>query len=166
MGVLRMVGRRPAYVALGCLSFAGLALFYLWSSQVLSVGADGVSVLVEPWFIVAALLMSALFGMLVPLQIFSFRRVTTLATEAGGTAFGAVVGATSMTCCAPVLLPSILSLLGFSGVTILGVNATLGRFWLPLATLSVILLTAVLVSTIRSLGRACNMDSRPGIAPR
>jgi hypothetical protein len=46
------------------------------------------------------------------------------------------------------------------------VNTTLSRFWLPLATLSVILFTAALVSTVRSVGRACSLDSRPRIAPR
>jgi hypothetical protein len=161
MIVLRTVGRQPPYLALGFTSFAALVLLNLWSSQVLVIGKQSVSVFVEPLFIIAALLMSLLFGVLVPLEIYAFRTASALAAQTGGTALGALVGVASMTCCAPVLLPSVLSLLGFSGVTILGLNATLNRFWVPLATLSIILLIYSLVATIRSLEAPCRLGSRP-----
>src|SRR4051812_29951936 len=103
MLALRTVGRRPAYVALGCGCFVGLAIFYLWSSQVLIVHARGVSLFIEPLFMAAALVMSVLFGLLVPLQLYAFRTTRALIAQSGGTALGALLGATSMTCCAPVL---------------------------------------------------------------
>lgn len=161
MIVLRTVGGQPVYLALGAVSFTILLLLNLWSSQVLVMGAQGVSLFVEPLFMIAALLMSLLFGALVPLEVYAFRIASALAVQTGGTALGALIGAASMTCCAPVLLPSVLSLLGFSGVTILGLNATLNRFWVPLATLSIILLSYSLVSTIRSLEAPCRLGSRP-----
>jgi hypothetical protein len=158
MALVRLVARRPGYLTLGLASFVELALLYLWSSQVLSVGAHGVSLFIQPPFVAAALLMSFLFGLVVPLQVYAFR-LATVSAGTGRTALGAILGASSMTCCAPVLLPSVLSLIGFSGVTILSVNAILSRFWAPLATLSVILLIWALISVVRSLGRTCTLDA-------
>jgi hypothetical protein len=158
MDALRLVFRNPYYVALGLASFLALAVLYLWESQVLIIGADGISWFVEPSFVAAALIMSLLFGLLLPLQLHAFRLAAASARQTGGTALGVLVGTASMTCCAPVLLPSILALLGFSGTAILGINGVLHRYWLPLATIGVVLLTYSLYSVIDSLTLACTVQ--------
>ncbi len=164
MAAVRTVVGQPAYVALGALSFIALTLLYLWSSQVLIVNAGGISLLVEPSFVVAAIVMSSIFGVLIPLQAYAVRRAKILTAQTGGTALGALLGMTSMSCCAPVLLPSFLSLLGFSGVTILSVNLQVHRFWLPLATVSTVLLAFSLLSTVRSLEETCRVDPGRSVA--
>ncbi len=157
MDVLGLVYRRPSYLLLAGGLFVVASIFYLWSSQVLLISNGSVSFLVEPPFIGAALLLALLFSLTLPLQIYAVRLAAAPAGGTGGTVLGALLGTASMTCCAPVLLPSLLSLLGFSGTTILGVNGALHRYWLPLATLGIILLAYSLVSGLQSLHRECSL---------
>lgn len=157
MTAVRLVYGRPGNILFGLIAFAVMGTFYLWSSQVLAFSGHGVSVLVAPTFIAAAAIMALLFGFLLPLEVYAFRLAVSTTTQTGGTVLGAIAGTTSMTCCAPVILPSVLSLLGFSGTSILGINSTLNRYWVPLATISVILLTYAIMSVIRSLNLECEL---------
>lgn len=158
MGALDIVYRQPRYVVLAAVLFSVMAIFYLWSSQVLLIANGSVSFLVEPPFIAAALVLAALFALTLPMQVYAVRLAAASAPQTGGTVLGAVLGTASMTCCAPVLLPSLLSLLGFSGTTILGINGVLHRYWLPLATLGIILLAYSFVSVVQGLNRECALE--------
>jgi hypothetical protein len=157
MDALRLVFRDARYMALGIGAAFALAVLYLWESQVLIIGSHGISWFVEPAFIAAALLLALLFGLLLPLHIYAFKLAAASAGQTGGTVLGVVLGTASMTCCAPVLLPSLLSLLGFSGTAILGVNGFLHRFWVPLATIGVVFLSYSLYSAIDALNLECRI---------
>ncbi|GAC1468812.1 MAG: hypothetical protein PVSMB7_17240 [Chloroflexota bacterium] len=165
MIALPLVYRNLWNVVLGLIAFVAMAGFYLWSSQVLIIGRHGVTVVMQAQFVAAALIMALLFGLLVPVLVYAARLAAASATQTGGTVFGAVLGTMSMTCCAPILLPALLSLLGFSGTTILGLNETLNRFWLPLATISIILLSYSLVSVVRSLELVCAVNPAARVTP-
>jgi hypothetical protein len=162
MAALRLVYRNPLNVLLALVAFVVMAAFYLWSSQVLVVSRHGVSFLLQMQYVAAALIMALLFGLVVPLMVYAARLAAATASQAGGTALGAIFGMVSMTCCAPVILPAILSLLGFSGTTILGLNETVNRFWMPLAVAGIILLTYSLVSVVQSLDLECSLNSSTG----
>lgn len=138
--------------------FVLMATFYLWSSQVLLIANGSVSFLVEPPFIGTALLLAFLFGVTVPMQIYAIRLAASSAQQTSGTVLGAVLGTASMTCCAPVIVPSLLSLLGFSGTTILGINGVLHRYWLPLAALGIILLAYSFFSVLQGMTRECALE--------
>jgi hypothetical protein len=159
MAALALVYRRPGNVLLALIASAVTAIFYLWSSQVLVFSRHGVSFLVQWEFIAAALILALLFGLELPLLVHATRLAVATASQAGGSALGAIIGTASMTCCAPVILPSILSFLGFSGTAILSVNLTLNRFWLPLAVAGIILLAYSLISVIQSLDLECRLSS-------
>src|SRR5947209_673831 len=159
MVAFRLVYSRPWNALLALVAGVAMALFYLWSSQVLVVSGHGVSFLVERRFIAAALILALLFGLVVPLLVYAARLAAASASQAGGTALGAIFGTASMTCCAPVILPAILSLLGFSGTTILRVNQTVNRFWLPLAVAGIILLAYSLISVVQSLDLECRLSN-------
>lgn len=161
MRVFSLVFRGLAYLALGAVSFLSMLVLLLGSSQVLTINGRGVQVFMDLRFVVAACVIALLFALLLPLQVYAFRTAAT-ATGTGGTILGALVGTASMSCCAPVLLPSLLALLGFSGATILSFNLAVERFWLPLATVSVILLAYSLLSVTSSLEPACHV-AREGI---
>lgn len=165
MAAIRLVYHIPWNVFSALVAFAAMAVLYLWSSQVLVISRGGVSVLPEPRFIAAALIMAALFGLLVPLLVYAGRLAAASTSQAGGTALGAILGTVSMTCCAPVLLPAILSLVGFSGTAILQLNQTLNRFWMPLAVAGIILLSYSLVSVIRSLDLECSLKGLHDMPP-
>jgi hypothetical protein len=149
-------------VLLALVAFVVMAAFYLWSSQVLVVSRHGVSFLLQTQFVAAALIMGLLFGLVVPLLVYAARLAAATASQAGGTALGAIFGMVSMTCCAPVILPAILSLLGFSGTTILSLNQTVNRFWMPLAVAGIILLSYSLVSVVQSLDLECKLNNSTG----
>ena len=165
MTALRLVYRSAWNGLLALVAFVVMAVFYLWSSQVLVVSRHGISFLVQTQFVGAALIMALLFGLVVPLLVYAVRLATASAAQTGGTALGALFGTASMTCCAPVILPSILSLLGFSGTTILRLNLTLNRFWMPLAVAGIILLTYSLASAVQSLNLECSPNSSTSVPP-
>jgi hypothetical protein len=72
---------------------------------------------------------------------------------------GVLIGTASMSCCAPVILPTLLSLVGFSGTAILSVNLTIHRFFVPLALLAALLLAYSIGSTLSSAG-GCDWQRR------
>jgi hypothetical protein len=150
-----LVFRERRRVALAALLFALMSILLLWSGNVLSVTQRGVTVIPQWPFILASLSIGLLFGIVIPMQLTAFRLAATSAGATGGTVLGAIAGAASMTCCAPVILPSLLSLAGFSGVTILNLNGELHRFWLPLATVSLLSLGYSLISVAESLHLTC-----------
>lgn len=158
-----IAGLRAVYAtwpsrAAAVLLFAVVALFYAWAAQVLLLGHGGLSVLVEPDVIAAIGLISALLAVSLPVQLHAFRLAAAGIEQTGGTLLGALTGTASMSCCAPVLLPAVLSLLGFSGTSILSVNLTIHRYFVPLAALSAVLLGYSLISTLSSLSRACMLN--------
>lgn len=162
---LRLVYGEVASWLIGLAAFVGMAILLLWSSQVLTVQAATVHVYLQTGFVAAALLIAALFAMLLPMQVYAIRLAATTARQTGGTLVGAVIGTASMSCCAPVILPSVLSVLGFSGTTILSFNLVVERYWLPLATASVLLLTYSLISVARSLELECLLPEASGATP-
>lgn len=166
VAALRLVYSRPGYVLAALLIFPAVTLCYAWAAQVLIVGSGGVSLLVEPDFSAAILILAALIAISVPLQVYTARLSVAQVEGAGTGVLGLLAGTASMSCCAPVILPAILSLVGFSGTAILSVNLTIHRYFLPLALLGVVLLGYSILSTTASLGRSCAVESREvGIPP-
>lgn len=161
MAAFRLVYRHPAYIALAVVLWLAVSVLYLWESQVLIVGASGVSLFLQPVFAAVALLIGLAFGLTIPMQIFAYRLAVATAAGLGRPVTGLIVGTASMTCCAPLLLPSLLSLLGFSGTTLLGLNNQLHRYFPVLVTLSVVLLSYSIASVVRSLGAGCDLRDRP-----
>lgn len=158
MVALRLVYGKPMSWAIAVSAFTGMAALLLWSSQVVSF-RGGVQVFVQTNFVIAALLIASLFAILLPMQTFAIHLAAVTTRQTGGTVLGALAGTASMSCCAPVIFPSILSVLGFSGTTILSFNLTVERYWLPLATGSIILLIYSLVSVARSLELECSLPA-------
>lgn len=156
------VWRRPANVSFALLVFMVMAVFYSWSSQVLTFAPAGISVVIEPDFMIAAIVMAALVALVLPLLVEAVRRAASAPGEAGGTVVGALLGTASMTCCAPVVLPALLSLAGFSGTSILGINSVLARYWLPLAIAGILLLSYTLVSLVQNLELVCELPPVSG----
>jgi hypothetical protein len=163
LDVLRLVFRQPGYALAALLLFALVGVFYAWAAQVLIVGPRGLSVLVEPDVIATIVLLAALFAVTVPLQVYAAGLAMAGIRRTGGTLLGLVVGTVSMSCCAPVLLPGLLSLAGFSGTAILSLNVGIHRYFVPLALLGAILLVYSALSTVSSLSRVCVAAPAAGV---
>jgi len=98
-----------------------------------------------------------LMGLVLPVQIFAVRRAAWGARQGGTGLLGFLAGLGSLTCCSPLLLPALLSFVGFSGSALLSLNVTLYRYFGPLAVLSTALLLGSLVLAARDVTRACTL---------
>ena len=158
MAAIRLVFGQRSYAAAAALLFPIVFIFYVWAGQVLIIGRQGLSILLEPDVIMAAAVLAALFVLSLPLQIYAVRLALVGARQPGSTVLGLVVGSVSMSCCTPVILPAVLSLIGLSGTTILSINLAVHRYFVPLALLGALLLTYSVISTGASLAQTCVLE--------
>jgi hypothetical protein len=108
---------------------------------------------------ITILTVGVLFGMLVPLEAAAISKARNAARAAGaGGVLGPVFGILSMSCCAPLLAPALLSFVGFSGGTLLNVNAALHELSTPLTLLSLALLLLSIALVSHSVAAACRID--------
>ena len=67
-----------------------------------------------------------------------------------------------MSCCAPLILPALLSFVGFSGMTLLQVNVAVHDWATPLTIASICFMLLAIVLVSRTITAACTIVSRPG----
>jgi hypothetical protein len=148
-------GPRAAALAGAC----GIAMFGLlaWNSGGLTYyPSSGWELYTTPLELVSMLVLALLFGVLVPLQVAAVRKARASVTAAGGLA-GTAMAVLGVSCCAPLLLPALLSFVGFSGTALLGVNATVRAWSLPLTLVSVGLMLLSIVLVSRTLAASCKL---------
>jgi hypothetical protein len=156
--------RRSAY-ALAAACGLGMLSLLIWNSGGLNYfPASGWEFYASPGEVVSMLALAGLFGLLVPLQVAALTRARAALTAAGGLA-GTAMAIAGVSCCAPLLLPALLSFIGFSGTALLGFNASLRAFAAPLTIASVLLMLVSIGLVSRTLSAACRMPS-PQPPPR
>src|SRR5712691_13144209 len=110
---------------------------------------------------------AVLFGALLPLEVTALSKARAAAgVGSAGGVLGPVFGIVSMSCCAPLLAPALLSFVGFSGTTLLNVNATLHELSTPLtlASLGLLVLSVGLVSHTISAARSVSTPRKANSA--
>lgn len=138
----------PTAYLIGCAGGLAMLVLLIWSGGFLvyypSSGWDFYASTQETGTIVV---LGVLFGMLLPLQVAAIAKARSAAGTTGGV-LGTVFGVLSMSCCAPLMLPALLSFVGFSGMTLLQVNVTVHQWTTPLTIGSIgfMLLAIYLVS--------------------
>jgi hypothetical protein len=91
-------------------------------------------------------ILGGLFGLLLPLELAAILKARSAAGSAGGI-LGTIFGVLSMSCCAPLIVPALLSFVGFSGMTLLQVNIAVHEWAAPLTVASIgFMLVAILGS--------------------
>jgi hypothetical protein len=150
--------RRRAYpIALA--SGLGMLVLLAWNSGgVRYYPRTGWEFYAQPVELVSMLALAALFGMLVPLEVAAISKARAAQSAATGLA-GMVAAVAGVSCCAPVLLPAMLSFAGFSGTALFGFNASVRRLAAPLELASVLLLVASIAFVSRTLTAACQPRS-------
>ena len=108
---------------------------------------------------VTTLVLAMLFGMLLPLQVAAVTKARSASGAAGG-ALGTVFGILSMSCCAPLILPAILSFVGFSGMALLQVNVTVHDWATPLTIASIAFMLLAIGLVSRTISAACSLPPR------
>jgi hypothetical protein len=176
---LQIVYRERLYqvaaVLLGLLAAAGVS----WAMQVVSYfPGSGLFWDVTPLRLFQVLTLAGSLGLLVPMQVYVLRKGkrSDTSTPGGlkmheereasssrfrsfvpGTSFGlgAVLGIACLTCCAPLLLPALLTLLGASGSLILTLNTRLVQWSGPLFLGSLLFCGITLLLLAQNVTAAC-----------
>jgi hypothetical protein len=108
---------------------------------------------------VTILVLAVLFGLLLPLEVAAMTRARSAAGSAGGL-LGTMFGVLSMSCCAPLILPALLSFVGFSGMALLQVNITVQEWTTPLTVASIACMLLAIGLVSRRITAACALPPR------
>jgi len=131
-------------------------LLLAWSGDLIRQYPSGWEFHSEPQRFWALVLLASLFGLLLPLEVAALTTARAVAGIAGGSA-GALFGLLSMSCCAPLVIPALLSFAGFSGSAILDFNTAVSPYETPLTLASIALMLLSVVLVTRTLTAACEL---------
>jgi len=151
---------RPWAYLLALVAAVVMALFLVWSSGLLAHYPTGWEVLASRQELATMVSLSLLFGLLVPLQVAAVTKARSAIGSVGGLA-GTVTGILSLSCCAPLLIPALLSFAGFSGTQLVMVNATVRDYLAPLALLSIALMAGSIGLVSRTITAVCSVPAPP-----
>jgi hypothetical protein len=156
--------RRWAY-GVALVAAGGMALLLLWSSGLLVHSRRGWELLASPPELATMGILAILFGLLVPLQIAAVTKARSAIGTVGGLA-GTVAGVLSLSCCAPLLIPALLSFVGFSGTALIRFNAAVSNLAVPLTIASIALMLGSIALVSYTITAACKPPARrAGQAP-
>jgi len=161
----RQVFRDPFNLALALVGAVGCAVLLCWSGQVVTrAPLGGLYWDLETRRLVAIAAISLAFGLAVPLQLAVVRQVRAAARLRAGAGFAlaSLSGVAAVSCCSPLVLPTVLGFLGATGTTVLDANLAAHRWFLPLSAISVGLLVLTSALALRDLGRTCALPSAHG----
>ena len=147
---------RPWAYLVAVLAAIAMALLLVWGSGLLAYYPTGWVVIADPVEVTTLVVLSVLFGILVPLEVAALTKARSLVGVAGGLA-GTATGILSVSCCAPLLIPALLSFGGFSGTALVTFNLTVRDYLAPLAVLSVLLMAASIVLVARTVAAVCRV---------
>lgn len=154
------VYRQRTYQLAAIVGTAGMAVLLAWSSQIVTVFPQGgLFVDADALTLVGITLAAGLMGITLPLHWFAWRRTRVVAPATGLGLVGTLFSVGSLSCCAPLLLPGVLSLLGFSGSTLLAFNVRLHQLRLPLVALAIAFLLVSLWIGLRNVTRSCRITA-------
>ncbi len=155
---LREVYHRPGYLAAAVILALASAALLAWSSQVVTVFPQGgVFIDADAWTVVGLGGAALLLGVTLPLHWFAWRRSAGTAAAQGMGVLGTLFSVGSLSCCAPLLLPGLLGLLGFSGTSLLALNLHLHQFRLPLTVLALAFLALSFSMGVANVTRSCDL---------
>jgi len=140
-----------AFGMLGLLAWSsGLMVYYPLSGWEFDASAQETVTMVA---------LAVLFGLLLPLEVAAVAKARSVAGGTGGV-LGSVFGMLSMSCCAPLILPALLSFVGFSGMTLLQVNVTVHEWATPLTIVSIGFMLVAIGLVSRTITAACMLPPR------
>ncbi len=154
------VYRQRTYQLAAIIGAAGMAILLVWSSQIVTVFPQGGLFLdVDALTLSSMALAAVLMGITLPLHWFAWRRTRVVAPASGLGVVGTLFSVGSLSCCAPLLLPGVLSLLGFSGSALLAFNVRVHQLRLPLTALAIAFLLVSLWIGLRNVTRSCRLKA-------
>jgi cytochrome c biogenesis protein CcdA len=158
---LREVYHRPGYLAAAVILALLSATVLAWSGQLITVFPQGgVFIDADAGTVLGLGGAAVLLGVTLPLHWFAWRRSAGTAAAQGMGILGTVFSVGSLSCCAPLLVPGLLGLLGFSGSSLLALNLRLHQIRLPLTLLALAFLTSSFLMGVANVTRSCSLPRR------
>ncbi|HUZ70784.1 MAG TPA: hypothetical protein VMU65_13830 [Candidatus Saccharimonadales bacterium] len=155
---VRTVYGRGAYRMAAVLIALGAGALLVWSSAIVTIfPTGGIFIDADLLTLATIVITSLLLGASLPLHWYAWRRSVGSARSRGLGGLAALLSIGSLSCCAPLLIPGLLSLVGVSGTSILATTVRLHSWRLPLFLAAVFLLTVSLVTGLRGAGDACRL---------
>lgn len=148
------------YIILGSVAALLFGAVFVFSSEMVTFFPEGPFIEFNPLRLTTLLALIILSGLVVPMQVFAIQKARAGLKNSSSGIGGLFVGIATMSCCTPLLLPALLSFIGFSGTQLLFLNITLRQYVLPLSILSVALLSISLFLISRSVVATCKIDLR------
>lgn len=157
---LRSVFRQPGYVIAALSIAAAIGALLVWSSAIITVyRTGGVFIDADLLTLATIVLTSMLLAVSLPLHWYAWRRSVGSARARGTGGLAALLSVSSLSCCAPLLIPGVLSLVGVSATSVLSITVHLHAWRLPLFALALLLLAVNLATAFRGAGQACRLPS-------
>jgi hypothetical protein len=154
------VYRQRPYQLAAIVGAAAMAILLIWSSQIVTVFPQGGLFFdVDALTVVGIAGAAGLLGVTLPLHWFAWRRARVVAPASGLGVVGTLFSLGSLSCCAPLLLPGVLSLVGFSGSSLLVLNVRLHQLRLPLTAVAIGFLLVSLWIGLRNVTRSCRIPA-------
>ena len=151
---------RPRAFLLAVAAAIGMALLLVWGSGLRTHYPTGWVVIADPEELATVAALSILFGILVPLEVAALTKARNVVAVAGGLA-GTLTGILSVSCCAPLLILTLLSFVGFTGTALVTFNITVRDYLGQLAMLSLVLMAASIVLVSRTVTAVCKVPAPP-----
>ena len=156
IAAFREVFGKPGYLALGTVVALLSAILLAWSGQVVTVFPQGGVYFDAGTVSLVGLGVAAiLLGLTLPLHWYAWRRARRSRTAGGVGIVGAIFSVGSLSCCAPLLVPGLLSLVGFGGADLLTLNIRLHQLRGPLTLVAIVFLLASLAMALQQVAASC-----------
>lgn len=154
---MHIVFQDITHVIFGFIAALFFGALFVLSSGMITFFPEGPFIELNPLRLTTLLALIILSGLVIPMQIFAIQKARTGFKGSSSSLGGLFVGIATMSCCTPLLVPALLSFIGFSGTQLLFLNVTMRQYILPLSFLSVGLLLLSLVMISRSIIAACKI---------
>jgi hypothetical protein len=134
-----------------------MLLLLLWSGEMLTHFPTGWELHVETWRLLGVAGLAILFGLLLPLQVAALGKAR---AASGMASAGTLAGLLSVSCCAPFIVPAVLSFAGFSGTALLSFNGAVRQLAGPLTLASLVFMAVSVILVTRTLAAACRLPAK------
>lgn len=155
---MTIVFQEVKYTISGLIVALFFGAVFVFSSGMLTFFPEGPFIEFNFIRIATLLALIILSGLVVPMQVFAIQKAKAGLKSSSSGIGGLFVGIATMSCCTPLLLPALLSFIGFSGTQLLFFNITIRQYVLPLSLFSVGLLFISLLMISRSVVASCRLD--------
>lgn len=152
---VKIVFRERRNVLFGIASALFFGGVFLFGAGMITFYPTGPYIELVPSRILTFIVLTVLSGITLPVQLYAIKKARAGFKGGASGVGGLLAGIATMSCCAPLLLPAILSFAGFSGTQLLFLSFAARRYALYLSLFSITLLGSSLYMASKSVNASC-----------